>query len=66
MSYGPKPWHQTNWDFRAAFNFIFGGAGAVKKFGRTSSLIDQVGGAFPDICAADEAVGRCRTRRLSN
>ena len=28
MSYGPKPWHQTNWDFRAAFNFIFGGAGA--------------------------------------
>jgi phenylacetyl-CoA:acceptor oxidoreductase subunit 2 len=28
MNYGPKPWHQTNWDFRAAFNFIFGGAGA--------------------------------------
>jgi phenylacetyl-CoA:acceptor oxidoreductase subunit 2 len=28
MSYGPKPWHQTNWDFRAALNFIFGGAGA--------------------------------------
>lgn len=28
MSFGPKPWHQTNWDFRAAFNFIFGGAGA--------------------------------------
>ena len=26
--FGPKPWHQTNWDFRAAFNFIFGGAGA--------------------------------------
>ena len=28
MSYGPKPWHQSNWDFRAALNFIFGGAGA--------------------------------------
>ena len=26
--FGPKPWHQTNWDFRAAFNFVFGGAGA--------------------------------------
>lgn len=26
--FGAKPWHQTNWDFRAAFNFIFGGAGA--------------------------------------
>jgi phenylacetyl-CoA:acceptor oxidoreductase subunit 2 len=28
MNYGPNPWHQTNWDFRAAFNFIFGGTGA--------------------------------------
>ena len=28
MNFGPKPWHQTNWDFRAALNFIFGGAGA--------------------------------------
>ena len=27
-NFGPKPWHQNNWDFRAAFNFIFGGAGA--------------------------------------
>ena len=26
--FGPKPWHQSNWDFRAALNFIFGGAGA--------------------------------------
>jgi len=25
-NFGPKPWHQTNWDFRAALNFIFGGA----------------------------------------
>jgi phenylacetyl-CoA:acceptor oxidoreductase subunit 2 len=28
MSFGPKPWHQTNWDFRAAINFVLGGAGA--------------------------------------
>jgi phenylacetyl-CoA:acceptor oxidoreductase subunit 2 len=28
MNYGPNPWHQTNWDIRAALNFIFGGAGA--------------------------------------
>ncbi|TAK66468.1 MAG: phenylacetyl-CoA:acceptor oxidoreductase [Betaproteobacteria bacterium] len=26
--FGPKPRHQGNWDFRAALNFIFGGAGA--------------------------------------
>jgi len=26
--FGPKPWHQSNWDFRAALNFILGGAGA--------------------------------------
>ena len=28
MSYGPKPWHQTSWDARAACNFVCGGAGA--------------------------------------
>ena len=27
-NFGPKPWHQENWDFRAALNFIFGGSGA--------------------------------------
>ncbi len=27
MSYGPKPWVQQHWDFRAAMNFIGGGAG---------------------------------------
>ena len=26
--FGPKPWPQSNWDFRAALNFILGGAGA--------------------------------------
>ena len=28
MSFGPKPWQQTNWDWRAAGNFIGGGAGS--------------------------------------
>jgi phenylacetyl-CoA:acceptor oxidoreductase subunit 2 len=28
MSYGPNPWQQTHWDWRAAGNFIAGGAGA--------------------------------------
>jgi len=28
MSYGPNPWQQTNWDWRAAANFICGGAGS--------------------------------------
>ena len=28
MSFGPNPWQQTNWDWRAAGNFIGGGAGS--------------------------------------
>ncbi len=28
MSYGPNPWQQTHWDWRAAGNFMCGGAGA--------------------------------------
>jgi phenylacetyl-CoA:acceptor oxidoreductase subunit 2 len=28
LSYGPRPWQQTNWDWRAAGNFMFGGTGA--------------------------------------
>ena len=28
MSFGPKPWQQMQWDWRAAGNFICGGAGA--------------------------------------
>jgi phenylacetyl-CoA:acceptor oxidoreductase subunit 2 len=28
MSYGPNPWQQTHWDWRAAGNFICGGAGS--------------------------------------
>jgi phenylacetyl-CoA:acceptor oxidoreductase subunit 2 len=28
MNFGPEPWQQTNWDWRAAANFMAGGAGA--------------------------------------
>jgi phenylacetyl-CoA:acceptor oxidoreductase subunit 2 len=28
MSFGPTPWHQASWDWRAACNFMFGGAGS--------------------------------------
>ncbi|MGE5339379.1 MAG: DmsC/YnfH family molybdoenzyme membrane anchor subunit [Gemmatimonadota bacterium] len=28
MTYGPRPWQQTQWDWRAAGNFICGGAGS--------------------------------------
>ncbi len=28
MSYGPNPWQQAHWDWRAAGNFMCGGAGA--------------------------------------
>ena len=28
MSYGPNPWQQAHWDWRAAGNFICGGSGA--------------------------------------
>ena len=28
MSFGPNPWQQTSWDWRAAGNFMCGGAGA--------------------------------------
>ena len=28
MSFGPNPWQQTSWDWRAAANFMAGGAGA--------------------------------------
>ncbi|HEY6967056.1 MAG TPA: hypothetical protein VI229_06265 [Burkholderiales bacterium] len=28
MSYGPRPWQQASWDWRAATNFMLGGTGA--------------------------------------
>lgn len=27
MSFGPRPWQQRHWDWRAAANFVFGGTG---------------------------------------
>ena len=32
MNVGGAPWHQANWDWRAAGNFVFGGAGAGLLF----------------------------------
>ena len=32
MSYGPNPWRQTQWDARAAANFMAGGAGSGLVF----------------------------------
>lgn len=32
MSFGPNPWQQTSWDWRAAGNFIGGGAGTGSLF----------------------------------
>ena len=32
MSFGPNPWQQTSWDWRAAGNFIGGGAGTGLLF----------------------------------
>jgi phenylacetyl-CoA:acceptor oxidoreductase subunit 2 len=32
VSYGPRPWQQTNWDWRAATNFMLGGTGAGLMF----------------------------------
>lgn len=33
MTYGPHPWRQTNWDWRAAGNFMLGGTGAGLMIG---------------------------------
>ncbi|HUN70555.1 MAG TPA: hypothetical protein VMU46_17290 [Burkholderiales bacterium] len=32
MSFGPRPWQQTSWDWRAAGNFMLGGTGAGLLF----------------------------------
>jgi phenylacetyl-CoA:acceptor oxidoreductase subunit 2 len=40
MSFGPAPWQQTNWDWRAAGNFIGGGAGGgLIVFGALSGAV---------------------------
>ena len=45
MSYGPNPWQQTSWDWRAAGNFIGGGAG-------TGLLVASALFAAPDAATA--------------
>lgn len=42
MKYGPKPWIQGHWDWRAAGNFILGGTGAgLIVFAAVSLAADQ-------------------------
>ena len=41
MSFGPAPWQQTNWDARAAGNFIGGGVGAGLIFFAALSGVDE-------------------------
>lgn len=41
MSYGPNPWQQAHWDWRAAGNFIGGGAGSGLLF---LTVMSGVGG----------------------
>ena len=45
MSFGPNPWQQTSWDWRAAGNFIGGGAG-------TGLLVTSALFAAPDAASA--------------
>lgn len=37
-AYGPKPWIQRHWDWRAAGNFVFGGAGSGLIFAAALAL----------------------------
>jgi len=46
MSYGPRPWQQASWDWRAAANFILGGTGAGLLF---SSIFIQNSFPYPVI-----------------
>ena len=49
MSFGPRPWQQTNWDWRAAGNFMLGGTGAGLMIGLA---LAQNQSAYPVILAA--------------
>jgi phenylacetyl-CoA:acceptor oxidoreductase subunit 2 len=47
MSFGPNPWQQTQWDWRAAGNFICGGAGSgVLMFTVLSGVQGTTAAAF--------------------
>jgi phenylacetyl-CoA:acceptor oxidoreductase subunit 2 len=54
MSFGPAPWQQTNWDWRAAGNFIGGGAGAGLIV--LAALSGAVGPAFTVLVLAGLAL----------
>jgi phenylacetyl-CoA:acceptor oxidoreductase 26-kDa subunit len=54
MSFGPAPWQQTNWDWRAAGNFICGGAGAGLIV--LAALSAAVGPAFTALMLAGLAL----------
>jgi len=49
VSFGPRPWQQTNWDWRAAGNFMLGGTGAGLMIGLA---LAQNQSAYPVILAA--------------
>ncbi|HJV63155.1 MAG TPA: DmsC/YnfH family molybdoenzyme membrane anchor subunit, partial [Albitalea sp.] len=46
MSYGPNPWQQAHWDWRAAGNFICGGAGSGLIVFTGISGIDGLAGSL--------------------
>jgi phenylacetyl-CoA:acceptor oxidoreductase subunit 2 len=50
-NFGPNPWHQTNWDIRAALNFILGGTGAGLL------LIVAISGVAGDTLRAEMVLG---------
>ena len=61
MSFGPDPWRQTQWDGRAALNFVAGGAGAgllvaaaLAGSGATGSAggAGDAGGSWPWLAGA--------------
>lgn len=48
MSYGPRPWQQASWDWRAAMNFMLGGTGSGLMI---ASALVQERSAYPVILA---------------
>lgn len=46
MSFGPNPWQQTSWDWRAAGNFIGGGAGTGLLFACAFFAAPRAGAAW--------------------
>ncbi|MCC6212898.1 MAG: phenylacetyl CoA, partial [Burkholderiales bacterium] len=43
--FGPKPWVQQHWDWRAATNFMLGGAGAGLIFA-AGLILDEIQAPF--------------------